>query len=395
VSGGGHGPLAGFRVLEVANFIAGPYAGQLLADLGAEVIKIERPDGGDPFRGFAGSGYAPHFVAYNRNKRSVCADLRTEKGREAVGRLAERADVFLENFRPGALDRLGLGYKQLSERNPRIVYCSVSGFGQDGPSARRPVYDTVAQALGGLLSQTLDRDRPRVVGPAFSDGIAGMTAASNVLAALLARGPTGAGQHVGVSLFASTAAFLTSEVALWSHGGDPGGPQRRPSYSQSYALTCSDGRIIALHLSSPEKFWKGLLSAVERPELATDARFATREARVAHFDELHEELGREFRRKPLAEWCEVLAAHDVPHAPVHEIPDVLADAQARHLGLELRVPHPRGGEVVTVAPPARFSRTPWGGLAAPPELGADTADVLAEIGMADGDAPEDAEGESR
>jgi len=375
------GPLAGVRVVELASFIAGPYAGQLLADLGADVVKVEAPDGGDPFRSFAGGAYSPHFIAYNRNKRSVLLDLRDDAGREAVRRLVSRADVLVENSRPGVMARLGLGYDAVREWNDRIVYCSVSGFGQGGPDAQRPVYDTVGQALGGLLGQTLDRDHPQVVGPAMADGIAGLTAAYAVLAALHARERSGVGQQVDVSMFAAVAAFLGSEASMWHRTGDPGGPRRRPSISQSYALGCADGRVMTLHLSSPAKFWRGLVAAVGRPELAEDPRFATRAARIEHFEELHEVLAEEFVRRSSSDWQRVLTQHDVPHARVNTIAEVFQEPQARHLGLELSLAHPSEGDVVTVAPPVRFSGTPWAGLAAPPLLGQDTDDVLAELGL--------------
>lgn len=376
-----HGPLHGVRVVEIASFIAGPYAGQLLADLGADVVKVESPSGGDPFRTFARGTYAPHFLAYNRNKRSVALDLRSGEGSEAVRRLLERADVLVENSRPGVMERLGLGYDAVRAWNPRIVYCSVSGFGKDGPAADRPVYDTVAQALGGMLSQHLDPERPRITGPAHSDGIAGLTAAYAVLAALVARGPHGDGQHVDVSMFAATAAFLTSEAALWHSTGDPGGPYRRPSLSQSYAFTCSDERIITVHLSSPTKFWEAFVAAVDRPDLLTDPRFATRMARVEHFEDLHVVLAPVFRSRPIDAWREAFMRHDVPHAQVNSVGDVFAEPQARHLSMGMRLQHPTEGEVVTVAPPVRFSRTPWQDLSAPPTLGEDTDDVLAELGL--------------
>jgi crotonobetainyl-CoA:carnitine CoA-transferase CaiB-like acyl-CoA transferase len=369
------------RVVEFASFIAGPYAGQLLADLGAEVVKVEHPDGGDPFRAFAGGGYGPHFLAYNRNKRSVVLDVRTEDGQRVVRRLLADADVLVENSRPGVMARLGLGYDTVHSWNERLIYCSVSGFGQDGPAAHRPVYDTVGQALGGMLGQNLEPERPRVIGPAMADGIAGLTAAYAVLAGLHARDRLGIGQHVDVSMFAAVAAFLSSEASLWHHTGDRGGPRRRPSMSQSYAFACADGRVMTVHLSSPPKFWKGLAAAVDRPDLLEDPRFSSREARVENFEELHDLLAGEFARRPCVEWEHRLGEHDVPHAHVNAIDEVFGEPQARHLGLELRLQHPSEGEVVTVAPPARFSATPWAGLHAPPVLGEDTDAVLAELGL--------------
>ena len=375
------GPLAGLRVVELANFIAGPYAGQLLADLGADVIKVEPPDGGDPFRSFAGGTYSPHFIAFNRNKRSVAINIREEAGQDAMRRLLTTADVLVENSRPGVMERLGLGYAQAGHWNPRLVYCSVSGFGQDGPAAKRPVYDTVGQALGGLLGQMISPADPQIHGPAMADGISGLTAAYGILAALQARARTGRGQHVDVSMFGSVAAFLGSEASMWHRAGDPGGPRSRPAISQSYAFGCADGRVMTVHLSSPPKFWAGLLEAVGRPDLSGDPRFASRQSRVENFEELHELLAGEFVRRPSAEWQRLLAEHDVPHARVNTVAEIFDEPQARHLGLALELQHPSEGAVTTVAPPVRFSETPWRGLNAPPTLGEDTADVLAEIGQ--------------
>ncbi len=180
--------LAGVRVLELGNFISGPYAGQLLAEMGAEVIKVERPQGGDPFRSFDGTQLSPQFCAYNRGKRSVTIDINTSAGRNVLLKLAEGADVLLENFRPGVLDRLGLGWEVLQQKNPRLIYCSISGFGPDGPYADRPAYDTVAQSMSGFFSQLLDPERPRIAGPAMADAISGLYAALGIAAALAGRG---------------------------------------------------------------------------------------------------------------------------------------------------------------------------------------------------------------
>ena len=375
------GPLAGVRVVEVANFIAGPYAGQLLADLGADVVKVEMPGEGDPFRAFNGGTYSPQFVGYNRNKRSIETDIRSKEGQEIVKALVRRSDVLVENFRPGVMKRFGLDYPALNLLRPELIYCSVSGFGQDGPDADRPVYDTVGQALGGLLSQLIDIDRPRIVGPAFTDGLAGLTASYAILAALHARDRNGVGQYVDVSMFASTIAFLSSEVTRYFATGDLGGPRRRPSISQSYAFTCREGQVITVHLSSPVKFWNAFTKAVERNDLRDDSRFSTRENRIENFEELHETLAPVFRARSIDEWRERFVAFDVPHAQVNSLGEVFLEPQAQHLGLELRLQHPSEGEVVTVAPPVRFSGTPVGGLSAPPRLGQHTEDVLRELGI--------------
>lgn len=375
------GALAGVRVVESASFITGPYCAQLLADLGADVVKVESPDGGDPFRSFAGTLYSPQFTAYNRNKRSVALDLRSERGKLAMRKLLERADVFVENYRTGVMDRLGFGYETVRHWTPRLIYCSISGMGRSGPYVERPAYDTVGQALSGMLSQLLEKDRPRIVGPAFSDGITGFTAAYAVQAALLARERTGEGQRVDVSMLEATTAFMTSEAAFYFQLGDEGGPRRRPSLSQSYAFTCQDDKILAVHLSSLPKFWEGLVRAVERPDLLQDARFATRLDRANRIEELQELLALEFRKRPRAEWLPILQALDVPHAPVYTFGEVFEDPQAQHLGLRLDLSHPVQGVVGTVAPPVRFSATPWGKLAAPPTLGEHTAEILRELGL--------------
>jgi len=377
------GPLSGVRVVESAGFITGPYCGQLLADLGADVIKVESPDGGDPFRSFAGSLYSPHFLAYNRNKRSVALDLRSERGKLVMRKLLERADVFVENFRPGVMDRLGFSYETVRGWNPRLIYCSISGMGRSGPYVERPAYDTVGQALSGMLSQMLAKERPRIAGPAFSDGITGFTTAYAILAALLAREKNGEGQRLDVSMLEATTAFMTSEAGFYFRLGDEGGPYRRSSLSQSYAFTCQDDTIIAIHLSSLAKFWEGLVGAVERPDLLADARFTTRLDRVNRVEELQEILAAEFRKRPRAEWLRRLEVRDVPHAPVYTFREVFEDPQAVHLGLKLDLEHPIEGPVATVAPPVRFSATPWGKLAAPPTLGEHTDEVLRELGLAD------------
>jgi crotonobetainyl-CoA:carnitine CoA-transferase CaiB-like acyl-CoA transferase len=377
------GPLAGLRVVESASFITGPYCGQLLADLGADVIKVESPDGGDPFRSFAGSLYAPHFVAFNRNKRSLSLDLRSERGTVVMQKLLERADVFIENFRPGVMDRLGFGYERVREWNRRLIYCSISGTGRSGPYVERPSYDTVGQALSGMLSQLVEKERPRIVGPAFSDGITGLTVAYAILAALFARERTGQGQRVDVSMLEATTAFMTSEASYYFQRGDEGRPRLRPALSQAYALTCQDDRMIAIHLSSLGKFWEGLARSVERPDLLEDPRFATRLDRVEHVEELQELLGAEFRKRSRAHWLRILEANDVPHAPVYTFAEVFEDPQTRHLGLRLDLEHPTEGKVGTVAPPVRFSITPWGHLAPPPTLGQHTHDVLGELGLDD------------
>ena len=377
------GPLVGIRVVESASFITGPYCGQLLADLGADVTKVEAPDGGDPFRSFASGLYSPNFIAFNRNKRSLTLDLRSDSAKLVIRRLLERADVFLENYRPGVVERLGLDYPTVRTWNPRVVYCSISGMGHSGPYVHRPSYDTIGQALSGMLNQLLEKEHPRIIGPAFSDGITGLTAAYLILAALAARERTGEGQKVEVSMLEATAAFQSSETSFYFQTGDKGGPRRRPSASQSYAFTCADGAILAIHLSSPQKFWEGLVKSVDRPDLLEDERFAARLGRVTNYEQLYALLVEEFKKKPRAEWLKILEANDVPHAPVYGFDELFADPQVKHLGLELTLMHPTQGEIGAVAPPGRFSGTPWGNLLPPPTLGEHTEEILRELGLSD------------
>src|SRR5262249_2155467 len=235
------GALDGIVVLEVANYIAGPYAGMLLADLGAEGIKVEDPKGGDPVRAWGLGGDQPTFWAYNRGKKSLTLDLRSPEGTEVFYLLARGADVVLENLRPGAMERLRIGYEQLRPINPRLVYTAVSGFGQTGPYAQRPAYDGVGQAMSGLVSQLTDKAAPRAIGPHLSDSLAGMFGAYGTLGALMARERTGHGQRVDTSLVGATVAFLISPATDALAGNPPAGPTSRPRSSQTHVWSAGDG----------------------------------------------------------------------------------------------------------------------------------------------------------
>jgi formyl-CoA transferase len=374
------GPLDGVVVLEIANYIAGPYAGLLLVDLGAEVIKVEHPDGGDPFRAWDLGGDQPTFWAYNRGKKSLTLDLRAPGGVEVFYRLAERADVVLENLRPGAMERLGVGWEQLRARNPRLIYCSVTGFGPTGPYRDRPAYDGVGQSLSGLLSLLTPRDRPQHMGPNFSDSLAGAFGAYGILAALLARERTGRGQRVDTSLVGATIAFLIAPATEALATGTPPGPLSRPSASQTYAWVAADGLPLTVHLSAPQKFWEGLLRAVERLDLLEDERFRTRAARRRNYLALRDELAPVFATRPRAEWLARLEAEGVPHAPIYDLCEVFADPQVRHMGLEIAIPRPGRPPVRTVRGGVDFSDTAPPLPGPPPELGEHTEALLARAG---------------
>ena len=361
--------LAGVRVIEQGTFITGPAAGMLLADLGADVIKVEQPGTGDPFRAFKGGLYSPHFQTYNRNKRSITLDLKRLEDREQFDRLIGEADVYIQNFRPGTAEQLGAGEKRLRALNERLIYCSISGFGATGPYAQRPAYDTVAQAISGFLGLLVNPANPRVVGPAIADAVTGFYAAYGVLGALYERTRTGKGRTVEVSMLEAMAHFNLDAFTHYYSAGEVMGPYSRPSVSQSYVMRCSDGKWVALHMSSPEKFWQGLAVAIGKPDLFTDARFATREGRIRHQDALIQILGEIFATQPRDEWCRRLEAQDVPHAPMYESSEVMEDPQARHLQLLVSGEHPSMGTFRTVRSPVSFDGQRALEVTPPPVLG--------------------------
>jgi crotonobetainyl-CoA:carnitine CoA-transferase CaiB-like acyl-CoA transferase len=346
------GALAGIRVVEQGTFITGPCAGMMLADLGADVVKIESPEG-DPYRSYQSGLYSPHFQAYNRNKRSIALDLKSAKDRELFDGLIGEADVFIQNFRPGTAGRLGAGAERLQAINPRLVYCSISGFGSSGPYTERPSYDSVAQALSGFLSVVVDYRNPQFLGPALADAITGLYAAYGILGALVERGRTSRGNLVEVSMLEAMAHFAVEPFAAFFALGQTPTSADRPRLAQAYILRTADQRLIAIHLSSLEKFWQGLIEALEAPELAADPRFSQRLSRIAEYEALRVELDARFSRQPLAHWVERLAMHDVPYAPINRIDDVVKDPQVQHLGIVVPVEHPHGG-ASAVRPAVQF-----------------------------------------
>jgi crotonobetainyl-CoA:carnitine CoA-transferase CaiB-like acyl-CoA transferase len=369
--------LQGLKVLEQGTFITGPAAGMLLGDLGADVVKIEQPVTGDPFRAFKGGLYSPHFQTYNRNKRSITIDMKSEADRALMDELLHGADVYIQNFRPGVAEKLGMGEQRLRALNPRLIYCSISGFGPDGPSAHRPSYDTVAQAASGYLNLLVNPANPRVVGPAIADAVTGFYAAYGILGALHERSRTGAGRTVEVSMLEAMSHFNLDAFTHYYSAGEVMGPFSRPSVSQSYVLKCCDGKWVALHMSSPEKFWQGLANAIERPQLLHDERFATRDARIENQDAMIGILGEIFATQPRAEWCRRLEAQDVPHAPMYDTSEAMDDPQARHLGLLVSATHPSMGLFRTVRSPVSYDGEPTRDVLPPPVLGEHDAEVRA------------------
>ena len=373
--------LSGVTVIEVANVITGPFAGMLLADLGADVIKIEAP-GGDQFRRWQAESdeIRPAFAAYNRGKRSVVLDLKSPEGRHALERLVATADVMIENFRPGVMDRLGLGWSRLSEVNPRLVYCYVSGMGSIGPDRSRPTYDAVAQALSGLWSQLTDVSDPQPVGPPMADQLTGMFSAIAILAALQHCAATGEGTQVEVSMLAACLAFQPLAVAEYCREGEVAEMTSRARNSQSYAFVASDGLPFAVHLSTPRKFWQGLCRTAGRPDLVDDERYATKSARIRAYAELHRIFGDVFRTAPRSHWLEALSRHDVPAAPINRIDEALSHPQVEAIGIIERGDGAPPGLNGLVRSPISRGGVHLSSRRPPPLLGADSVSVLNAAG---------------
>jgi formyl-CoA transferase len=383
-SGAGSGaPLAGLRVVELANYVTGPYAAALLADMGADVVKVEERTQGDPFRGWGKGGYSPTFRSVNRGKRSLGLDLRTEAGRDVALALVDRADVLIENYRPGVVDRLGLGYDTVNARNPRIVYCSISGFGSSGPYRDKPGYDTVGQAMSGLLGLLTDFDDPRPMGISLSDHITGAFACYGILAALVGRGINGAGRRIETSLLQATTAFVAENAARYFDEDEVPTRATRARIAQAYAFVAGDGGPFVIHLSSPPKFWGGLTAAVERPDLRDDPRFVDRAARVRNYDELVEILGAIFRTAPRASWLERLDANDVPAGPINRLDEVFADPGVRELDMVRTVTHPTAGAMQLLGSAVTLAGHDEAAIGPPPLLGEHTAAILQELGYSD------------
>jgi len=373
------GALEGIRVVEFANYVSGPYAGMLLGDFGAEVIKVESPDGGDPFRGWGRVEYSPTFGSVNRNKKSVVLDLKNAADLAAARALVRTADVLIENFRNGTMERLGLGYDEVCRDNPRLVWCSITGFGTTGPYASRPGYDTVGQSLSGLLSLLTDLDSPRPMGISLSDHLSGITACNGILAALIARGRTGKGQRVDTSLLEATVSFCGENAARFFENGKVPNRATRTHQAQVYAFVAADGKPFVIHLSTPMKFWQALARVAGKPEWIADPRFATKETRGRHYDVLHAELAAIFRTDTRTTWLAKLQAADVPAAPLNTFDEVFSDPQVEHLGLRRDVPHKRVGSVGLIRNAVRMSATPPDIRSASPELGEHTEEILAQL----------------
>lgn len=369
-------PLAKIKVLDMGTFITGPAAGVLLADLGADVVKIEQPGTGDPFRAYGGDLYSPHFQTYNRNKRSVTLNSKDAADLARLDALVMDADIFIQNFRPGVAERLHVGAARLRALNPRLIYCAISGFGPSGPDRDRPAFDTVAQAASGFLRLLVNPAHPRVVGPALADALTGFYAAFGILAAINQRHQTGVGQTVETSMFEAMCHFNMDDFTHLLSAGLEMDAFSRPHVSQSYVFECAGGQLLALHMSSPAKFWENLALAIERPDMLERPKFASRDARIAHYEDVVDFLAPIFLALPRESWCERLTAREVPHAPVRTSREVLDSAQARHLELVTQADGPRG-PFQSIRSPLRFDGAIERAVRAPPLLGQHNGEIFA------------------
>lgn len=375
-----NGALQGIRVVEIASYVTGPFAALLLADLGAEVIKVEQPGQGDPFRGWGEKLYSATFCSLNRNKKSLTLDIRKDEGRDILLKLTVGSDILIENFRPGTLEKRGLGYEAIRALNPKIIYCSISGFGQKGPYRDLPGYDTVGQAMSGLLGLLTDPGKPQGMGISFSDHLTGIYACYGVLAALVNRMITGEGQRVETSLLRASLSFISENAARYFETGVVPRRAHRTRTAGVFAFIDKQGLPFVIHLSSPEKFWRGLLEVVGKPEWAADPRFSSRKGRTENHDQLSDLLQSIFRDGRRDDWLRYLQERDVPSAPLNTLEEVFKDPQVKEYGFPVEVEHPKMGKMRLVGSGIDLSRTPPKMSVPPPTLGEHTAEILGRLG---------------
>ncbi len=373
--------LEGIVVIEVSGHVAGPYAGSLLGDIGCEVIKVELPGEGDTHRGRNPKyeGYGPSFRALNRNKKSITLDLKNLEGKKILLRLLEKADILLENFRPETRKRLGLDYEELKQLNPRLIHCSISGYGQSGPYRDRPGFDTIGQALSGMLSLVTDLKNPEVVGVSIADHTSGVFAVYGILAALLARHRTGKGQFVDTSLLQVSLAFIESHIADYLNGGEAVSRENFPR-GRIYCFIASDERPLVIHLSGHQESWEGLVKAVARTDLLKEPKFATRKDRWEHHYEIVGILRDEFRKQPRNFWLEALDENGVASGPIYTADEVFQDPQVQHMGMPKVIDHPTMGSTRLIGSAVNLSDTPPQFIRPAPLLGEHTDEILSRFG---------------
>ena len=379
------GPLDGITVLDLSRVLSGPYCTMMLADMGARVIKLEQPGKGDDTRGWGPpfqNGESAYFMSINRNKESLTLNLKHPDGRRTLEQLIERADVLVENFRPGTLERMGLGYADLSDAHPALVYCSVSGFGHTGPRRHQPGYDAVMQGEGGLMSITGSGDGPAYrLGVAIADIVSGMFAAHGIAMALLARHRTGRGQFVDVGMLDSVAALLTYQAGIYfaTDTAPRRMGNRHPTIVPYETLEAADGELVVA--VGNDQLWRKFCEVTGLTDLTDDPRFATNQDRVQQHDTLRPLLVERLQTRPAAAWIEALTATGIPCGAVRDLAQVFADPQIIDRAMVIALEHPIAGAIRALGVPAKLSDTPGSVRTPPPVLGQHTDGILAELGL--------------
>jgi crotonobetainyl-CoA:carnitine CoA-transferase CaiB-like acyl-CoA transferase len=380
-------PLSGVRVVDLTRILAGPFATMLMGDLGADVIKVEQPEGGDDTRGWGppwvsgAGGASAYFTSVNRNKRSCTLDFKTEAGREVLWRLVERADVVISNFRPGVLDRLGLGWEAVHARSPRAIYVLINGYGAEGPAARKPAFDVIVQGEAGIMDLTGQPGGPPTrVGISLGDETAGLLAVQGVLAALLVRERTGEGQRVEVALHDGLLSLLTFHAQIWWASGKA--PTRignaHPSIVPYQTFATADGWMnVGV---GNEGQWKRFCEAVGRPGWVDEPRYRTNAERLVHREELVPRIEEILRGQRTADWIEAFSAVDVPCGRIRPVAEALDSPEARARGMIVEVEGADGVSLPLLGPAVRLSASPAGIRRRPPRLGEHTEQVLGELG---------------
>ena len=382
--------LEGIRVLDLTRALAGPFCTLMLGDNGADVIKVEIPGSGDDTRKwgppFIGEESA-YYLSINRNKRSLTLNLQDAQAQEVFMKLAQDIDVVVENFTPGVMGRFGLDYDAVKAVNPKVVYCSISGFGQDGPYRNRPAYDQIMQGVGGLMSITGEPDgEPQKIGIAVTDIGAGMWSAFAIMAALHHRDKSGEGQYIDISMLDAQVAWLTYQAAFFFANGEA--PKRmgaaHPTLVPYQAFMCNDGKYINVAVGS-ERIWGRFCQGMGREDLKDHPDYATNSVRVNHRGAMVSMLQEIFLTRPVAEWVEDLQAANVPCGPINDLADVFADPQVLARNMYLEMPHPTLGSIKQTGLPIKFSLTPGGLDRHPPLLGEHNQEILQSLGYSDAD----------